>query len=505
MSAGALELSELLTIDVAAELRKLALGTLAGPWEVPTQLARWAGWHAATRVDLKLGRNTLEFVAEGATLDAELLHTLAGALDERAAPGARHVALVALESAPGPSLLGLLALEPRAFELRSGGLALLRRAGQSPRLASQRASADTRLRLTGLRLDRARARAELLGAGRFAHVPLHVDGQDARTGFAGAWAEAPLPSPLSGRLALVSGLRSSRLRLTVGGIVSAHLTVPGAPPFDAVVSADRWAHAQGPAGLREAVQPHVRTLVDAAVALLLREASGPRGGATAAESDLRHGLLTAARRRLRLSEVLQVPLIEARGPAARAGLLSLIELGHEAELRRGTPIEALEPGQDPARFVLRAPLWLVADAETRSRLLELLGLRFVTPARHEAPALGSRLGARLRDLPGALLRSWAKARGRAALPETHWTGAERRLVEELRALLRGREAPQAVWLCAGGGLPFLRRRETLELWLPREATLVRMAGQALERDRSLAAAALAALSAAGGSGSSWPS
>ncbi len=350
--------------------------------------------------------------------------------------------------------------------------------GLGPRPGGRRPGRREGLRL-GARVgaDLSAAGAWLRGAARFAAPEMLLDGRPLERGFPEAWAEAPLPPPLAGRVALLRGGRSARVLLTLDGILAAHVSLPEAPPFEAVVAADGWRAATGAReALRSGLRPRLPEVLAAAVDLMLRQAHALPAGPRPAGADLRAALLQAARRRLRLRELLSAPLLDV-WQAGRWSRASLLQAGELAQAQGGV-LEAVGPGDDPAASLPRGPL-LALDAEERARLAELLGLRFALPprrARSRPPGWRERG----RALWGALARAASRATAGPALPAASLTEGERALLASLAEGLRAFPAAARLELrpCRGSGWPFLRARS---LWLPlgharlRRATLARAA------------------------------
>lgn len=484
----------LLTIDVDEELRKLSTGGLAGAWEVPTELVRWACARGATQIEVECGRHDLRCFVADAELDPPALGALAELLDTAAPAERRHAALLALEPTPAGAWIGLLALEARTARLECGQRWLTW--GRHRPVASGRSARRTGLVLelrgaTGL----AAAAEWLRSAARFALPEIRVDKQPLERGFDPSLPQAPLPAPLAGRVCLPRGGRSARVLLTLHGVLAAHLTVPDAPPFEAVLAADGWAEAWGSRGaLRDGVRQHLTLVVDSALDLMLRAARDLPAGPSPAGADLRAALLQAARRRLRLGAVLGVPLIDVWS-AGRWRRASLLEAGELARAQGGV-LEAVAPGDDPTASLARGPL-LALDAEERARLAELLGTRFALPPRRSR-SRPRRLRERWLGLVGAAARCASRASAGAALPASSLNADERTLLEQLEVGWR-LLAPAARLVtrpCRGRGRPFLRAGNPIELWLPLGGTALRRAAQA-GREAPPLALAVSVLTAAG--------
>ena len=447
---------ELLTIDVASELRKVAAATLEGPWQAPAELVRRALLAGARRVTVDLGP-PLVVRDDGLRLPLQRRRQLEAVLDAQRPEAERHRALVALEEDPG--LLAVAALRPRRLRFEDG-----REGG-------------TTLVVEDVRFDAAAARRWLTACTRFAPAEIVVDGHPVPRGFGESLSVSPLDPPLSGLMALTVGEDAAHVWLLLGGLVTAHLTLPDTPAFEAAVEMDSLVSCRAPAALREAIAPHVADLTDQATSRLLegaaREPDEERG------RHARRQLLRAARLKLRLEEILRAPLYRALlGPDGREERqLSLLDL------RGKRPLPCLEPSDDPKAFLLPQGPVLVIDAEERGRLAELIGARFrpLTPR-----LVGRGVGARLRR---ALLGSaeWARAvasrlrhpgAGRP-LPEAALSSVERGLLHALRVA----RPDSRLHLTDGAGRP----RRVANAWrIPRRSPEVARAARLVARDPSWA-------------------
>jgi hypothetical protein len=458
-----MRIDDLLTIDVAAELRKLTGATLEGAWQVPAELVRRALLAGARRITVELGR-PLVVADDGEPVARARPRQLQTLLDERSSAADRHQALVDLEDDPG--LLAVAAARPTAVRLEEGH------------------SGGTKVVVEGARLDDDAARRWLQTCARFAPAEVRVDGTVVTRGFGDTLLESRLDAPLDGRLALIPGGEMAHLWLLRGGVVTAHLTLPDAPAFEAAIEMDRWVSSRSPAALREAIQPHLAALTDQAVRLLLRAASRERD-----EERHRHvrlQLLAAARHGVRADEIFAAPLYRTlEGTVARAGGRASLH-----DLAGGRPLPCLDPSDDPATFLLPPGPVLVVDAEERGRLARLLGARFrpLTPRRMDRG-----FGARWRR---ALSRGAEAARevaSRVRHPGSGRIVSEAALAADERRLLRAlREARPGTRLAFtdGGGRP---RRVEGGLGLPRRHPDVTRAAALVARDPSWAYPAALAL------------
>jgi hypothetical protein len=506
LSPPALDLRGLLTIDVAAELRKLCQAQLEGPWQLPAELVRRASRAGASTVEVAFGRHRVTVTDDGPGLDPALLHWTAVLADPRQHNDERHRALTALERAGELALLALVGLD-RLRELRidtahgSQHHRLLLRAGRAPLLSygAGPAPPGTRVAVRAAGLPRRRAADWLRDVARFAPLRVVVDGAPVVDGFAGSLIQAPLDPPLRGRVALVPDADTAHAYLLAHGLVTGHLTIPDAPAFEAALEVATPGGDLAPARLREAAAAYVPGLIDQAALLIVRAAWRPPWP----ERQRAHlaGLaLKATRRSLRSEEIERAPLwrmVGASGPAL-ASLGDLRALAGAGGSGSGT-LMALSPDQDPDRFAVGDGPVLVADEAERSLLAELLGIRFRIPSRRQSShSLGATVRGLLHDLQHALADGLDLIRHPLrppALADKALTREEQALLFALRAELQaqpgtaagaGSHLPvgQAI-LCAGAGPVRRTRDRPATLILPRSNPLVRACVRAFGIDRDL--------------------
>jgi hypothetical protein len=314
------------------------------------------------------------------------------------------------------------------------------------------ATAGTSIRIDAPGLQGRRAATWLADVARFAPIPVLLDGSPVRDGFAGSLANGPLRAPLRGRVALLAEGETAHAYLLAQGLVTAHITIPGAPPFQAAVElgGDRE---PTPNQLRDRVLPHVPTLIEEAVALLA--ATAARLGGTSAESTrARLARLTLQTARSHAAAE-RIALFRTVG----GGSAELVEMVDLATLRRlaaadaAAPLPVLASDQRPDRYALPPGPVVVADAAERSLLSEALGVRFRTPPRCQSPrsltasARRLLLAARRHLVAGGC---WLRHPLRPRLvAEDALTAGERGLLFALRADLRS--AGLGAVLCEGEG------------------------------------------------------
>jgi hypothetical protein len=466
----ALDLRGLLTIDVAAELRKLCQAQIQGPWQIPAELVRRAIRAGATSVHVTLGRRQLVVTDDGPGLDPAHLEWITLLVDRQQDDQPRHRALLALEQAGELALLALAGVDDL----------------QDLHIESTRPGTRIALRAPGL--DRRKAARWLADVARFSSVPVLIDGSPVADGMTGSLVQAPLAPPLRGRVALVRQGDVAHAYLLSDGLVTAHITIPDAPCFVAAVELGTQGGELTAAGLRDAVMPHVPGLIDQAVALVAVQVGRPAPLSEPTRARLAQLTLQAARRKLRGAEIDRLPLfrtIDSEGSR-------LVDL---AALRASPPdatgsrtLLCLSPDQPPERYALGPEPVLIADDAERSLLAEVLGARFRTPDRRESSRSLAASWRRLLRGARRLLGHWFDLVRHPLrpplLPDHALTLPERALLAALRAQLRTQRAGGATdaVLCQGQGPLRRTRGHPRVLILPRNNPTVLACVRAFSAD-----------------------
>lgn len=493
----------LLTIDVDAELRKLATAQLQGPWQIPAELVRRALAAGAARVAVDFGRHRAVIRDDGGAIAEPLLRALAELLDPRAPSHARHDALLALEAAGALALLALAGLALEHLEISSDepgrpGLVLVGRAGQRPRLEHRALARERRTTvvLRGAELDAGRARTALSEAARFAQARIEIDGRALGDPLVGYLASAPCSFELArggvvrGRVALPHERGQARLWLLQHGLVVTHQALAQVPAFEAVLElGDALGVRATPADLREAIAPLLGSLADAAVGLMLAAVPRLPEWPQRARAQLLALLLEAARlgRQRRAVEAAAIVPVALAGGGAE--LRSLAELAAQGERGPGGQpvLLALDPEQPLGDVILTGAPVAILDAAACSTITEVYGLRFRPPPRRidpRSPVARALVGvaAGALDLVGAVAGALRLGVG-APVDADALDADERELLAHLRAIVpqSGPGAPTEVVLCAGRGRPRRTRVRGGRLLLPRGSPEVRSAVAVLRR------------------------
>ncbi len=496
---NAIDLDSLLTIDVGSELRKLSSAQLQGPWQIPAEIARRGLRSGATSVEIRTRRGSIDVTDDGAPISTTVLQATASLLQSRASNEARHAALTALEHAGGLALLAVCGLPKKTlrvevetpdahFVLRADD----RRSSLERKPPTGRCRNTVRVDSPGL--DRRQVRTWLRSVARFDGGRIRLDGEAIPSSWAETLAHGPLSSPTPGRVGLPYEGETAHVWILEHGIITGHLTVPDSPVFEAAVEMGSEATDLSAARVREATMPHIAHIVAGAVRLAC--AFGPRATSLDANQRARFArlLLSAARRRIELEKVVQVPVFRVidRGEHRLASLLDLRRATSDAS--EGHTLPALYPTQDPAGFALGERLTLIADATERSGLTEVLNSRFRPPNPRER---GRSARGTAKQWSESVARMAARVRhpfGARAVPDAALSADEHRLVQALRAQLNeGRGAPSQVTLCEGSGPVRTGGTEHNTLLLPRRNEAVRAAMAAVASDPSWAYPAALAL------------
>jgi len=490
--AVTLNVDELLTIDVDAELRKLAVAQFQGTWQLPTEFVRRGLQAGASRVDVQVGRGRFEIVDDGAPIRQKTLEHLAALLNTREPSSRRHEALIALESADAPALLALAGLGPSRVELVSGAHILrVEASGKVTFGTTKQTGETTSIKVQGVKLEVNQARRWLASKCRFASDRVFLQGQAIESGDRAFLATRPLQvqdprwqthdainaNALVGQIGLPATGDTTRVVILRHGVVTTHVSVQHAPYYEAVI--DVGAALSGSMtgeGLRAAVRSWLEPLTDQAIALLHRvgseiETAGPR-----VQARLTTLILHAARRRSALEKLVDLPFIACVEPDAtspsRVSLATL--LAHARPVGNApTAMLALFPGQKSLDYTLAGNRVYLIDAATRGALSELLSIRFRTPApRSDRRSLGSRFRAAIRRTLAT--GTWLR-RPRTPIPEVELSRAEKNFVSGLQAIAAGAgpHCPVEISLCAGSGAPTRSGPAPGSLWLPRNNPDVR--------------------------------
>ncbi len=504
-AAESLDIGELLTIDVDAELRKLATAQLQGPWQIPAELVRRSVAAGASQIDVRFGRHRVRIDDNGAALSEPHVRALAHLLDPQAAATLRHRALLDLESVGAVALLALAGISLTSLSLSCTGgerapLHLEVRRGKPPKFRVGRPSggdepALTRIEIIAEGLEIKRARQWLEEATRFVGNSLTIDGKAGPDGFddylVGAAIDVKLgETSLKGRIWIPPTNDTPRLWILQHGVVATHHGLTKSPTFEVTLEVGAIAPPRATAAdLRNLVAPTLSTLAKEAVRLLLAAGERMPAMGLAAQSRLLRLLLEAARLGLARPEIRRAPLIPclvARDtPAVWRSIATLEAEG--ADTGRQPMIPALYPSQSTDDVIIGAVPIALLESSARSAITELFGLRFGPPPRLLGRVDGgdrlARLRERIADIAGGFATVLGLGAGRP-LADNELSRAELYLLEQLRAVIPNAnpEAPQEILFCRGRGRIRRPRGKTPRLLLPRDNADVRASVRAVADD-----------------------
>lgn len=491
-----LDIGGLLTIDVESELRKLASAQFQGPWQLPAEIVRRGIRHGADRVDVRLQRHRVEVQAHGAGFDTRRLQWTRLLLDSRQSNETRHAALTALESMGELVLLALAGLEGRLeIHVQSVGPHgrddLRFSQGRPPSLEHQPipGTPTSTLIIRSTKLDRKRMRQWLENTTRFSHVPVFLDGTPIARGFEHALAQASLDPPFRGRLVLPIDSELAYVHLLEHGVVTAHLSAPDTLHFEAAVEMGTESTDLSPARVREEIFPHLPQLVDQAARLVVSLGRYAPNYTEAHRSQAARLVLQCVHRRNRLEDAMQAAVFRVFD-GQRTRLCGLVDLLNAAqrEPNHGFLLLALYPKQDPSQFTTAGQLILVADTVERSRIAELMNVRFRPPdARSNYRSFAATLrrwGNRLRDGWAHLFQVVTHPLRPRVLEHANLYPNEQELLRQLRTHFDAdqRSSITHVELCEGRGPIRLTRGSQRTLTLPRANPVVLAAIRAINTD-----------------------
>ena len=480
-----IDLGRLLTIDVRSELKKLSQAQLQGPWQIPSELVRRAIRLDSKRVDVVLGRHRIAVRDDGRGISFQEIQETAVLLDSSQGDERRHAALTTLEKVGAIDLLAVAGLDPSEFEIecvRDGVQTTLQYTkGQVPHVARRRGlvGQGTEIRIRSPAFDRRQVSDWLTHVTRFATAQVTVDGTRVAQGFGDALGTAQLRAPLVGTVAIPSSGETGHVWLVAHGVISGHLTVPGSFCFEAAVElSNQSEEIASPARLREAMTPLIPTLVKQAASLLARLAREQAASTESSRSRLAGLILDCIRRGHATESLLEARvfrIVNAHG----LHLASLSQLRTNAwDMPGGTQaFYALYPSQRIRKFALGTSSILIADAGERSRIAEVIGIRFRPPNRRDASSWWANT---TRRMAGPAKRIFTRAIARlrspwrpSPLPEADLTPDELDLVKNIRRQLKG--TIPVVELCEGAGPIHRTFAPVAMLMLPRENPTVQAA------------------------------
>ena len=502
-----LDISELLTIDVDAELRKLATAQLEGPWQIPAELVRRSLAAGASQIDVHFGRHRVRIDDNGAALSEPQVRALADLLDPQAATAHRHHALLELEAAGAVALLALAGIALTSLSLSCTGgkrapLHLEVRRGKPPQFRVGTPSITdkpslTRIEIIAEGLEIKRARQWLEEAARFVGSSLTIDGKAVPDGYddylVGAAIDVKLDTmPLAGRIWIPPNNDTPRLWILKHGLIAAHHGLTKSPTFEVTLEVGAIAPPRATAAdLRDLVAPTLPALAKEAVKLLLSAGERMPAMGPAAQNRLLRLLLEAARLGLARPEIRRAPLIPcliAREKPTVWRSIAALETESAGGDRRAV-VPALYPGQSTGDVLIGAVPIALLESSARSAITELFGLRFGPPAR----LLGrvdsgnrlARLRDRITDLTGGIATALGLGGGRP-LADSELSRAEYHLLEQLRAVIprANPEAPQEILFCRGRGRIRRPMGTTPRLLLPRDNADVRASVEAVASDET---------------------
>jgi hypothetical protein len=466
--------SDLLAIDVAAELHTLCREQLQGSWQLPAELVRLAVARDAASVEIRRRRHGLELRSEGMAVSVKEARHLAVAGDPDEDHGRRHRAIVALELAGAQALLWAAGVEGGSLDLGGvhdgRGWTIRLRYGMPPVLEEYDAGdaeASFELSLSCRGFDGKRAADWLWTATRFVPIPLRVDAQALGRGFSLPIVERRMRDPVAARIAITRRGDAPQLWLLRHGVLASRATVPGYPAFEAAIElAGESPVSATPGELREAVNPSLPAIIDDSVRLLIGAVDRFGDLDDEARERISCLLLRAAGRDLRAHEITELPLLRIRGRDGPDGRRASVRDLERRLAESGGVLLSVAPERVRARGVDSPRSVLILSTEERALLADLMGVRVERVGDRRSPLGLGRFRAAVRAGIEKLRRVGLLPVGPRIVRPDELLDPERTLLAELNRHL---EDPIEARLCAGGG--GIRRRGRRVL-LPRHNPLV---------------------------------
>ncbi len=479
-----LDVSNLLTIDVNAELRKLCEALFDGPHQLPCELVRRSVRDRATSVVIDLGRRHLAVRHDGAPIPEERILAISRLLTPTAPDDIRHAALVAVEQAGDLPVIAALALGANRITIEcadgANGHRLDLQPGHPPDRRAVRGPPGTTLTVHGMSTDPRQSLKWLRALCRFSPAQITVGGETIGRTVPRGLASRDLAPPLVGALAIPHFGDAAQVWLTEYGVVSAHVVIPRAPALEATVELGTDGPASDPVRVRDVFRPLEQTVIHQAIDILQRATPQLPDGrprhraAQVLLQGLKHGRFVR-----QLATVPAFSIIEPDGSRASADLVRVRDAVRSNAA--GRILWALYPDSDPGEHLLPNGPVLIADDDERSALASLLEVRFAAPQPRPGgsylAAFRRAVGARLRAVGDGLALLFDPGAGR---PIAHGDLTKDEL--QLLCALHSRHDRKVAVLTRGAGP--IRRRPRRPVSLPHENPTVAAAVAAHAGDPS---------------------
>ena len=495
-SHGPIDIGTLLTIDVDAAIRKVSQAHLAGPWQVPAELVRRAIGDGASRVELRLERDSVVVLddSDAPYVGIDYLKIL---LDRAAPAQLRQEHLAELEDGAELGVLSLVGSgaawisshaafggeEPGGEYWCSGMSRAVRMpsGARGDRLLPLVTPSGCRIELRGFRYDREAARRWLEDVCRFAPAEIIVNGQRLPKATDSALAMQPLDvSPdVDGLLMIPRQGDTARMWIVLNGVMLGHFAQTDTRIFEAFVEVNNVLRPGIPnmSALRGQFNAVFAEVVVKAQEPLQKLAAEIDKHPLRVQERIRYLLFRSARSVGSTGWEAQAPVLPALVDHGRTRTWLSEEQVRVLAAQEGS-VPVIDPAEDAGRYVLPATPVLVLNRAERARVSER------AHASYAPPPLRPGVGTALAEFREWLSRLGERAVGlmRALRPEPAWLPEEahtpnhRAFAKELGEVL-----PDAleVAFCRGSG-PVRRRGR--QWFLPQDNPTVAAGLQAFARD-----------------------
>jgi len=481
-----LKASDFLSIDVDSELRTLCAEQVQGSWQLATELIRFAIRHGATAVEVTHSKNGFRVRSPGTLCSSDHLQRVVVALDSAQGDEDRHRAIVALEEDGVQCLLWLTGAEGSTVRIvtrpKQSATVLESRPDHPPSLETD-AAVDVDdgfdVVFNSPRFDVEKSRTWIATSCRFAPVTVTVDQAEVTQGFQDPLFTVSVGRPLPGAIAITARGDAPHLWLLRHGVLAARATVPGYPPFEAAVELGGLTQEGAtPDELRETVNPHLPTVVDQAVELLVDAVGEGPFVDSERVSRLATLCLRTAHKGLQSDRIALKVISSVDLESGARTNLALADLRRMSD-DEGQYLWSVPPETDMSRLPADGRILLVLTPEQHGLLTELVSGPVQRPEPRQSSGW-SRLIAGVHEAWNTVRRRLTPESAGRLLKDNELLAAERFLLDQLEEVTGFSDGePLHAQLCAGVGRV---RRQGRSLLLPRNNPLVVQAVRLMESD-----------------------
>lgn len=420
--------AEFLSVDVDAQLRKLASRSFRSPHEYPVELVRDALRRGATVVQLRISSRRMEVKDNGAAFDEQTVKKMHLLLNPELPAWERHSALELLSGAGRLGLLSAWAPSPTCVQVYSSDVSWQWFPGRGPEALACTSHSGNRVCIRRRNADWRKEREEVIEACRFSPRAVILDGVECSI------RGGRLHDLVSGPVCPGEGVRGGTIWIPRrGDVCRIHLLADGIRWRTVALSAGRNGLVFEAAVESPECMPDGLVLGLRRTALRLYFALVNSYEVLPLEMRNRVDELVFGHYRASGDAV----ILDRFSAFRRLSDRRLLSIGDVRQMALGGAVNVLLPEEKPGRFCVEGSQTLVVTRRQRD-FLASEGLALSSPRRRPvAPA-------RLRSWLSEVSNMWRRLRGRLGLPgspglEPHLLEAsERAFLEQLDSMVRER-------------------------------------------------------------------